>query len=335
MNVMRTFTQKSLRQNRKRTIVTIIGVIISAAMITAVSTFVASFMSMMQRDEIANGGNWHAVIEGVPVENLPVIENSGDVAATVRSQDLGFALLPDSQNEQRPYLFLREYSPDGYERMSIRLISGRLPQKSGEVVISETVANSTGVAYKVGDVLILTVGQRVMSETGETIRGDLSLQYSYDENGNKRTLNETFEETGTATVTVVGIMERPGFEYSWSAGCSVLGYLDESALSPADAVEVYLTMSHVNRGIYDSVLALAEQAGKPGELTPTVQYNDSLLRCYGVVAGDNIIAFMYGFGAVITFIIIVASVSLIYNAFAISVSEARQTAWPSVQCGRD
>lgn len=321
MNVMRTFTNKSMRQNKKRTIVTIIGVIISAAMITAVSTFVASFMGMLQRAEIAENGNWHARIQGISAQNLSIIQDSGDVDATVRSMDLGFAPLDGSKNEQKPYLFLRAYSPDGYERMSIRLLSGRLPQKAGEVVISETIRNSAGVEFQLGETLDLTIGRRMRIDApDEQIDNNPDLQYAYDENGNEQGLNETFEQTGSGVFTIVGIMERPGFEYSWSAGCAVLGFLDESALSAGDTVDVYVTMNSVDRGIYDDVLALAKQAGT-GTLTPRVAYNDNLLRTYGVVAGDNLYGFLLGFAAVIVIIIAVASVSLIYNAFAISVSE--------------
>lgn len=49
MNIINKLTLRNLKLNKKRTIVTIIGVIISAAMVTGVATLVVSFMDVMQR----------------------------------------------------------------------------------------------------------------------------------------------------------------------------------------------------------------------------------------------------------------------------------------------
>ena len=65
MNIVNRLTLRNLRLNRKRTLVTIIGIIISTAMITAVATFAVSFMDLMQRSEIASSGNWHLLFSDI------------------------------------------------------------------------------------------------------------------------------------------------------------------------------------------------------------------------------------------------------------------------------
>lgn len=62
MNIFSTITAKTMRANRVRTIVTIIGVILSTSMITAVATFGTSFQRFMVNYSIARDGNWHVAV---------------------------------------------------------------------------------------------------------------------------------------------------------------------------------------------------------------------------------------------------------------------------------
>ena len=75
-------------------------------------------------------------------------------------------------------------------------------------------------------------------------------------------------------------------------------------------VDVLLTMDSVNKGIYQAVPSLAQQAGATES---DVAFHDELLRYYGVVSYDNVLTFIYIFAGIIIAIIILASVSLIYN----------------------
>ncbi len=317
MNVMRSFTLKSLKRNKKRTIVTIIGVVISAAMLTAVSVFFSSFVSLIQRDTIASEGNWHAEIQNVAVENTTVITDDQSIGMSSLSRDLGYAALNASINESKPYLFVRQYSETAFSQMSVKLLNGRLPEKKSEVIISETIENSAGVEYAIGDTLDLALCDRV-NNAGEAVQGNINLNYAYNDEGTERTLDDKLVPKAEGRFTVVGIMARPSFEKSWSAGCGVLGYLDTATLSSGDKVDVLLTMKSVSKDIYKTIPALAQQAGASES---DVAFHDELLRYYGVVSYDNVLTFIYIFAGIIIAIIILASVSLIYNSFAISVSE--------------
>ena len=318
MNIIRSFTLRSLSRNKKRTIVTIIGVIISAAMITAVTTFFASFLSLVQRDCIASEGNWHAEICDVPAASLSAIEQSSAVNAAILNRKIGCALIDpsdDSETDSKPYLFIQQYDAAGFSQMSVRLVSGHLPQNSNEVIVSENLLKGTDKAYGVGDKITLNVGHRYMPDGTQL---DDNSYYYYDTNDDGTTTTETFKPEKDMTFSIVGIMEAPSFEQSWGAGYGVLGYVDADALTPADTVNVYLTASHINRELYQTIPALAEKAGVASD---QVKYHNELLRYYGVVKDDNMYGFIVGFAAIIIIIIMAASISLIYNAFAISVSE--------------
>ena len=319
MNVMKSFTLRSLSRNKKRTAVTIIGVIISAAMITAVTTFFASFLSLIQRDAIVREGNWHAVIQDVSAENLDTIEKSDVVDAAIYNRELGCALIDNknvSDTNTKPYLLIQQYNTPGFDQMSVKLVSGRLPQSSDEVIVSADLIKGTDTAYSIGDELTLEIGHRFTPD-GAQLGDNAYYYYETNEEGTE-TRTEVFKPEQTMTFTVVGIMESPTFEKSWGAGFGVLGYLDTALLKSDDTVNVYLTVSHPDRSMFKTVPALAQQAGAA---TDQVQYNNDLLRYSGILKDDNVYDFIIGFAAVIIIIIMVASISLIYNAFAISVSE--------------
>jgi len=316
MNVMRAFTLRNLKRNKKRTIVTIIGVTISVAMITATAVLMASFVSFFQRSVIADTGNWHAKLMDMPVQGAQAVAQDTAVDSATISRTIGFSAIPDSEEYSKQYLFLREYDAQGFDQMSIRLTEGRLPEKPGEVLISERILEGSSLGYGVGDTLTLTVGDIVLPG-GIPVTENAYITDTYDEDGNLIASPE-FVPKGTVTLTVVGIMSSPNFEGSWSAGYGVLGLLDTSSLSPDSRVNVYIAMKNLSRRVYADVDALV---AKYGDSRTEAEFNDDLLRYSGVVEWDNVYRFIQGFMLVIIFIIVIASVSLIYNAFAMSVSE--------------
>ena len=66
MNIVNKLTLRHLKLNKKRTLVTVIGVIISVTMITAVATFAESFLGTMRNYQVESGGNWHVCVYKTP-----------------------------------------------------------------------------------------------------------------------------------------------------------------------------------------------------------------------------------------------------------------------------
>ena len=65
MNVFHKFAIKSLKLNRTRTIVTIIGIILSTAMLTAVTTTVSSVQQFLLEVTEKQNGCWHGVVSNI------------------------------------------------------------------------------------------------------------------------------------------------------------------------------------------------------------------------------------------------------------------------------
>ena len=311
MNIVNKLTVRHLKQNKKRTLVTIIGVIISVAMITAVATLGFSFMDLMQRQTIASDGEWHVQYKGVNQDQLKAIATDEETEKVVLSREIGYANLEGSQNENKPYVFVKEYDTGGFKQFPIELSQGRLPKAPNEVVLSEEIALNAKVEYTIGDSLQLDVGER--KGLGDYILTQIdSLQ---KENGE---LIESLDVKESKNYTIVGFIKRPTWEPTWSPGYSILTYLDEKTITEEDPVHATVVLKKVKRSLYDHAENLAKKNNIP---LKSISYNNELLRYYGVTNNDGLKSTLFSLSAIIMTIIIIGSVSLIYNAFAISVSE--------------
>jgi putative ABC transport system permease protein len=129
-------------------------------------------------------------------------------------------------------------------------------------------------------------------------------------------VTETLRNTTTANYTVVGIVKHPAWEPSWAPGYTVITYLDESMIGADVTVNAAVVLNKVDRSLY----TYAENLASEHHIT-SVSFNTSLLRYYGVTNNDDLNKTLFSLSAIIMGVIIIGSVALIYNAFAISVSE--------------
>ncbi|MDD2556297.1 MAG: FtsX-like permease family protein [Syntrophaceticus sp.] len=312
MNIINTLTLRHLKLNKQRTIVTIIGVILSVAMITAVATFVSSFLDMTRREVIENTGNWHVLYRDIQSQNIDSVINDKNTASAALSKDIGYALLDGSKNEDKPYLFLQAYDEQSIETFNLDLVEGHFPQNSNEIVISSHIAENGGVTYKVGDKIKVDVGQRYMADGAEEVllRQDSEFKKQDEDNSGEKLIVESAKE-----YTVTGIISRPGFEPYWAPGYTVITYLDKNEFAPAETVNISVTWNQISKKANEQANELAANIG-----VSDVSYNRDLLRLYGII-DDNLLTTLYTLAAVAIILIIIGSVALIYNAFAISISE--------------
>ena len=312
MNVINKVTLKVLKKNKTRTIVTIIGVILSAAMITAVISLISSIQNYMIDLTIAEEGNWHVVARSVNYKNAQIIRDMDEVSNAAITRTGGYSVLEGSKNEYKPYLYILELDEEAFKTLPIHLISGRLPQNENEVVISNHISANGGVNYEIGDRLTLNVGERI-SEDGSTLGQKDS--FVYEGNG----MSEKLMITGTREFTVVGVCERLSYKLEgYSApGYTVFTILDTDAITDTDYVDVYFKVKKPAES-YSIVEKLGHIDSRGYE------YNSELLRYMGVSNNSNFILVLYSLGAILIALIMFGSVALIYNSFSISVSERKR-----------
>ena len=307
MNILNTLTRRSLKLNQKRTIVTIIGIILSAAMICATITIAVSFQDLFVQRAKQTDGNFHATFYDVNPEQIKYITGNAYTETAMLSRNLGFARFDQSTKEYRPYFFIKEYDATALRHMPIRLTAGRYPEKAGELLLSEEAVASGGEAYRIGDTIAFDLGERIDPE-GQQVPDE----FNFDE-------TEQFVTTATRAYTITGFIAKPHFEnFSSNPGFTVVAYLDPDAIRTNETVNVSILGKNPRR-IYDRV---PEMAAASGDLD--YAYNNELLKYLGISKNDRAVAMINSVAAIVILLIAVGSVTVIYNAFAISVSERKK-----------
>lgn len=312
MNVFNKVTLESLKKNRTRTIVTIIGIMLSAAMICASTTFVSSMQNFVLRCEIYSSGDWHGAVYDAAYKDYEDIRDSGKVSSAAYAQVLGYAKI-GSANEYKPYLYvLGGDAASGYfETMPVHLLLGTLPKDSTEIILPEHLTSNGKVNYTLGDTVTLEVGDRTLD--GKRLGQDTPV-YTYDSETHTEVMSgERLENTEPRTYTVVGIYERPAFEDYSAPGYTALTAADPKSADQSP-IHCYFKL-HKPAGVYDFMKAM----GYTQEYR--YAYNTKVLLYSGTAPFDSFLTAFYSLAAIIIALIVFGSVSLIYNAFSISVSE--------------
>ncbi len=328
MNLLNKLTITNLKLNKKRTIVTIIGIILATALITAVAGMVTSFRQTLINWTVKTDGNYHYSFKNVPSEELKYIENNRSVESYYLTQDIGYAKLNESKNEYKPYLYVMSYNKEALKNAPIDLVEGRLPQNENELVISEHIISNGKVNYKIGQKISLEIGDR-LSENAEL---DQHNPYSKNEEIIKTKINKTYE--------IVGIMQRQrnNVEPYSAPGYTVITYLDDSSIKEDTNIYVLLSKSKLKQRykIFADILNISEDSAEKtvkgtisieelDKLNETAKYkfeiNKDLLRYQALEFRNSILSTLLGLSIIIVFIIIVTSVFCIRNSFAISITE--------------
>lgn len=306
MNIFNKVTLKSLQKNRVRTGVTIIGIALSAAMICAVTTSVASFQNFLLQNYIYSDGSWH----GSTVADsgtLKKISDSERVSAAVSGQYLGYAKAEGCENPDKPYLYLVGASDGFSEMMPVHITGGRYPQNQSEILLPNHLKSNGGVSYSLGQQINLAVGDRISGD--EMLYQQNPFLWQRGENGRPSDIPaETLKVRETRTFTVVGFYGRPSFEARSAPGYTAITLPDPTP--PTSRYEVYFQTKVPN-----DVYSFMESLSLSGD------YNTDVLMFMGISKYSAFYSVLYGLAAIVIVLIMFGSVSLIYNAFSISVSE--------------
>lgn len=313
MNIFRTYTLKSLRQNKTRTIVTIIGIILSVAMITAVTTTVSSIQNFMLEATIQNDGCWHVNMTADQEGPVKEVLEKEEVDESAVYADITYAKLEKVKRERIPYLFIGGFSGDFEKLLTVRLKAGRLPENSKELILPADMAERSGLDYKVGEEVTLETGLRKENESNEVIWQDYPVTPGED--------RETFASSGKQTFQVVGIYESAQLGYwgpsSGAPGYTALTKLDDNAVIGGRRM-AYMTLKDT-----DMAEGVAKELReKYGE--ENVSINSFYLKMQGSTLSENATQMIVGFMLILIGIIMFGSISLIYNSFAISLNERKK-----------
>lgn len=348
MNTLNKLTLKNLKLNKSRTIVTIIGILLSTALITVVAGIAASGQQTMIDGQINFSGNYDLLISGnATSEDVKEIKANRNVE-TVYINDYGdFVRIPNYENDKRPYAYVQTLTPKAFtDCFNLPLKDGRYPENGSELVLTQNFINNSAKEYKVGDTITLEKGVRKTSD-GRVIpnTNPYGQEFVYDEqehmgetSATVKEIEEHFEVESSKEYKIVGILDEY-YTYYFETTDNVAYFpLLTAAESDDISKEGWLFVKYTDEGERNYIQTTSQIMGVSeedlqnylkGEYTleeGEIKYghftvNTTLLSYKGYALSDNSLQVFFTLAAIIIAIVIVASVFVIRNSFAISITE--------------
>ena len=298
MSILNDLTIKNLKLNKKRTIVTIVGIILSTALMVGIGLLFSSFQDYMIRETISYNGKYEAEYGDVSLDKLNSIDKKD--FSYFYQKPIGFSKF-DSANEYKPYLYISSVNKEYFNEL--HLISGRFAENDSELVISNHINTNGGASYKIGDIITLKYGERVV----EGVNTLANNEY-YEE--------ETLNIVGEKTYTIVGIVERSNFEDYSASGYSTFTLDMNDKEGTAD---VYVMFNNKKK-----IIKQSEDLAKKLGYDNAISYNSTLLALYGESTYGNIMGSMIMMIIIMLSLVSIGCIVVIYNSFAISVMERKK-----------
>ena len=264
MSLLNKLTIKNLNLNKKRTVVTIIGIMLSVALITAVASIYSSGIKSLIKYETCEKGNFHTAFYNVPVSDIDIFENNRNIETINITKNVGYAKI-DSKNEYKPYAFIKAFTKDSLKNLSVKLLDGRLPKNENEIVIPTHLKTNGRLFLNIGDSITLDVGKRVDSNGNELDQNNPYQESDEEEN------KESIVDTTSKTYKIVGIIGRPAtnIENFSAPGYTFITYLEENKID--GIVDVYTRFK--KDGVKNSYETIANILGVDAKLFKKVNDN--------------------------------------------------------------
>lgn len=328
MQILNRLTIRNLKLNKRRTIVTIIGIILATALLTAVATMAVSLKESVTLRSKKVDGDFHLLLYDMTDKEKESVINNRQVESYYETHEVGYGVLDGCVNDSKPYVYIEALDSDTFEKAEINVTSGRLPEDDSEIVISSHIKTNGGVKYNLGDKITFDIGDRTY-------------------NGKKLYQNDTYREDEqleakqTKTYKVVGICDRLpyGEEPRTAPGYSVITLANKADTS-LNKSDIYLRFNKkalkdrydltadilgVDKTLFNKLnsgkLEDKEIQTLKSQLDKTHSYyiNNSLIKYEAFY--NSSVAFVYNMAAVVMVIIIITSAVCISNSFAISINQ--------------
>lgn len=313
MNILNKLTIKNLKLNKKRSLGTIIGIILSVALICAVSNMVSSFRETLIQNAINESGYWHIRLYNVSNDKLKRLKLNKDIDNIYTISEDGYAKLDTIKNEYKPYLKFYGMNKEAFNNLEFKLIKGRFPKNDNEIIISEHLNKNGKANLKIDDEITVNVGDRV------TLEDDYALNDSnpFDKG------NEIIKNPNTKKYRVVGIIKRPDVSFEPT---SAPAYTTITTSTNEDNFSVFISLKNPrDKNSFVELLGAKnyDEVVNMGINNPRYDYtlNNELLRWEALKFSDSTFSMLLSIAEVVIFIIIFTSIFCIRNSFAISTTE--------------
>lgn len=341
MKIFTKLTIRNLKLNKKRTIGTIIGIILSVSLICAVAGMATSFQKSMVATTITDTGYYHLKLSNVTNEDVEKFKNNRDVKDVNVLNDVGYSLLEGGTNSIRPYIHLYSMNENSFNNMCLELIEGRYPENSSEIAINEDILNNSNIEYKIGDKITLNLGNRYAG--GEYINSGwdyLPYEYAYNSDGSEKTTDdglviedatneperiseEELRVNLTKEFTIVGIISNNDTPIRRISYISDAGYACITNGLDEGSKDIYIALKNPSNCVESikEMIGVDLASDEINETNYIYSVNYELLRWEALNVSNSTAAMIIAVIIVVIVIIMITSVYCIKNAFSISLTE--------------
>lgn len=296
MKIINKLTWRHLWVNRRRTVITLFGIIISVAMVTAVFTSVGSLMRSLSDITAAYDGAWHAQYMNLQDKDVQTLSKQKNVKTIGLLADIGQMDCNTKEDSGRNETSIIAGNQNLFAINKMKPAAGRLPNNTRELMVTKSYLQRNKLNWKVGDtVTVQTTSYPTGAQEAEATGGEPIVE------------NRTF--------TVCGILEvqnqLTGMDSAFCGMDDTVagGYTAQVQFSPLD--------NNTPKDIKSAAKALYGEAVNNDWSDSYIIHTDYLMY-NGVQMSNEITRALYGFVAIILLIIILASVFMIYDSFAVS-----------------
>lgn len=310
MKILNRLTIKHLWMNKKRTLVTIIGIVLSTALMIGLGLLVSTFVRAMQEDAIKYSGSYHAYFDNITKEEKDTLNLNINFENTYSYGVVGYSPITN-RNNYKPYLYIVSADEEFFNHEE--LVEGSLPQNNNEIVLPMHLVENMETPYKIGDQITLEIGQRIL-DGEKVLSNNIALYTDYD--ADTVEVLETIQPEKTKTYTIVGFISRSKIEDYSAPGYTAMTFNEDNVYQ----YRLYGEYKSV-RKTYD----LTEEICNGLNTMATCNTNDSILYYYGVSRYSNITSSVLTILVIALSLISIGSIIVIYNSFAISTMERKKS----------
>ena len=284
MNIVNTLTLRHIKTHKKRSVLTIMAIIVSVAMVTAVFTSAISFINYFKNVSEAIDGTWHSYINTDNyIENIPRL-NQDDI----KKYGVGLSYGNADINGDNDYseMVINACDKNYLDLKNVVISEGNMPCDSDEILIHKGFAERNSLDWKIGDTVTL-----------------------------KTALNEEITEKD---YKIVGFTNSNVAETDFVSG---FVYATEDLIKQSGEVCVYVEFSTLNKNVYDNTEKLAHELNK-NDSELNYGCNSEYLTYSGYPSSDNgTFGVLIGFCSILLAIIAIVSIFMIYDSFSVSYQE--------------
>ena len=337
MKLLNKLTLKNLRLNKVRTIVTIVGIMLSAALITVVSGMALSGRQTMIDAQTAWSGNYDVALDTIDNSVIETARNNRNVENAFYKERLGYARTKNADGEICDYSVLAMSENTYGNCFKIDLIKGKFPTNSGEAVVTKAFKTQDGKDVKIGDKITLDVG--VLTDKDGNVLDEEGIHNLLQKDFNKCSIIDAVKRT----YTVTGIIERPKTSELYDPSNLSMIYTVSDEKAPIEAIrtkhmnKLYIAYTPQSEGNYlqntadilgfkadDMSNVISDEISPEDQQTSGInayEFNSILLSMKGYGSNDATNTVIFSLAVIIIIIVMLASVFVIRNSFAISITE--------------